>query len=64
MSLQTIFELIRVCYIPQCTAGSAFHSRGAAAEKALSPKALVLVRGCMNVICREERSALYITLLQ
>ena len=38
------------------SADSAFHSRGAAAGKALSPKVLVLVRGCMNEICREERS--------
>ena len=37
------------------SAGSAFHSRCAAAAKARSPNALVLVRGCMNVICHEER---------
>ena len=38
------------------SAGSAFHSRRPAAAKARSPMVLVLVRGCMNVIRREERS--------
>ena len=41
------------------SAGSAFHSRGPAAAKAQSPKVLVFVRGCMNVMCREVRSVYF-----
>ena len=36
--------------------GSALQSHDAAAAKARSPKVLVFVRGCMNVMCCEERS--------
>ena len=55
MSLHTILKLSE-SVIFLSSAGSAYHSRGPATAKVRSPKVLVLVRGCMNVICREERS--------